>query len=52
MVNIEFLNVHTILEPKVEQIVEEIEQIADKVEEVVEKAVEKVEGSDKVWGNS
>ena len=39
---------HTILEPKVEQIVEEIEQIADKVEEVVEKAVEKVEGSDKV----
>ena len=52
-VNIEFQNLHTILEPivdKVEQIVQEVERVADKVEGVVEKVVEKVEGSDKVEG--
>ena len=52
-VNIEFQNLHTILEPivdKVEPIVQEVERVADKVEGVVEKVVEKVEGSDKVEG--
>ena len=56
-VNIEFQNLHTILEPivdKVEQTVEVdkveevVKKVVENVEEVVEKVVEKVEGSDKV----
>ena len=45
-VNIEFQNLHTILEPIVDKVEQTVE--VDKVEEVVKKVVEKVEGSDKV----